>query len=130
MNVSNNNGFGLARERENRAMDVLSDVVLGLQPLDPDQLVEDARQLGYMASLAKGIVYDKSKRLLALEKMCRGMVSSSVAKAESVCKPVDAVQGAWGAAWHMDASKLRRELPLHVMKKRRLVEPGSMMLAV
>lgn len=125
--MGNHKGFGLARERENRAMDVLAEVVLGLQPLDPNQLPEDARQLGYLASLAKGGAYDTGKRLLTFVKMCRDFVSASAVSSESARKPVDAVQGSWGAAWHMDASKLRRELPLHVMKKQRLMSSESSM---
>jgi len=117
--MTDHTSFGLARQRENRAMDVLSDVVLGLRPFDPTQLPEDARQLGYLASLAKCGSYDTGKRLLAFSKVCRDVVSLSNVRTESGQKPVDAVQGSWGAAWHMDASKLRSELPLHVLKKLR-----------
>ena len=123
--MANHKGFGLARERESKAMDVLADVVLGLIPLNPSQLPEDPRQLGYLATLAKGATYDTSNRLLALAKMCRDSVSSSEVGTESARNTVDMVHRSWGAAWHMDASKLRRELPLHVVKKQRSMSSSS-----
>jgi hypothetical protein len=117
--MSNHKNFGLARSRENKAMDALAEVVLGRRDLNLCQTLEDARQFGYLATLAKGAEYDRDKRLKALYERCRDVVAQASLPVESYVEAVDPVQASWGAPWHMDASKLRRELPLHVMKKQR-----------
>ena len=98
-------------------MDALAEVVLGWRNLDMCQTPEEARQFGYLASLAKGAACDRDKRLQALAKRCREVAAFASSPKESPRGVVDPVQASWGAPWHMDASKLRRELPLHVMKK-------------
>lgn len=116
MKKSANKGFGPARERENKVLETLAGVVLGLHHPDVDANPDAARLLGYAASLVKG----GDKRLTVFTKHCRSVVTLlPVADVEAV----DAVQRSWGARHHLDASKLRRELPLHVKRKQRSTMP-------
>lgn len=116
MTMSPNNGFGEARKREHYMMSLLADVACGRQNPDDLEGVDLLRQLGYSASLAKGRVSDPSGNLDRTVRLCRS-------KLEGMPTPVkkyrDRVQERWGAEWHMDPVKLRKELPLHVMKRAR-----------
>lgn len=123
MTSNPNNGFGEARQREHQMMSLLADVACGRH--DPEDFKgEDVlRQLGYSASLARGRVTDPDDRLGRAVRFCSAKLSS---------KPVpdlayrDPVQARWGAKWHMDPVKLRKELPLHMMKLTRRMNEVEM----
>jgi len=105
-----------AREREIEAMKLLSEIITGRRPIDPKKIPMNRRQLGYLASLAKCGSYDPRNKLLELEKRCRPVLKKAGPPQRAAHRPVDIAQSKWNAPWHMDASKLRRELPLHVMR--------------
>lgn len=118
--VNNCNSFGSARDRENKAIDILADIILGSYKLHDIQTFEQASQLGYLATLAKGIECDNNNQLRACIKHCRAIVERDQIECDK--KFTDQVQASWGAKWHVDATKIRRELPLRVMKKRQIIK--------
>lgn len=95
-------------------MKVLADVVLGVGVDKVSE--EEARQLGYLASLAGNITVDTAGNLKAFALKCRSLAGLPESSRDGAR---DHIQKSWGASWHMDAAKLRRELPLHVLKRRR-----------
>lgn len=95
-------------------MDALSDVLTGR--LDRVALEDEAelRQLGYAATLVKGSVKDDLGRLRRLLAVCKDALADRPLPDVS---PRDAVQRRWGARFHLDARKLKHELPLHLQRK-------------
>ncbi len=114
------NTFGAARRRERDLMELLAKVAAGRHM--PDGLEDEAslRQLGYACELARGRVEDPDGNLGRVARFCRERLEG---KAVPTGRFRDPVQAGWGALWHVDAGKLRTELPLHLMKLRR--ETGS-----
>ncbi|NPD17728.1 hypothetical protein HOY34_21345 [Xinfangfangia sp. D13-10-4-6] len=114
MNDGKNSTFGTARARENGVMDVLSDVLLGRVSFGDLSSKVDLRLVGYAAALVKTTVSDPTGVLSRLMTYCREKLHEMAGAAVSY---VDQVQLSWRSPWHLDASKLRRELPLHLMRK-------------
>ena len=98
-------------------LDILAEVVVNGGGY-ADEMGESPRQLGYLAALVKGAPCDPHNRLDAFSRACLQLVSKEPV-VETAAR--DDVQRRWGAPWHMDAAKLRRELPLHVQRKQRAV---------
>ena len=84
----------------------------------PDGREDEAslRQLGYACELARGRVEYPDGNLGRVARFCRARLEGTAAPAGRFRDPV---QASWGALWHVDAGKLRTELPLHLMKLRR-----------
>lgn len=95
-------------------MDALSDVLAGRYDRVPLQDEADLRQLGYAATLVKGSVNDDLGRLKSLLALCRNTLAD---RPLPEVTPRDAVQRRWGARFHLDARKLKHELPLHLNRK-------------
>jgi len=93
-------------------MKTLANALVGDFSLPHSAPLDDLRQLGYAAQVARGSVDDPEDRLTCLVKFCRAAVSN--APVADVVHAHDANQARWGAAWHVDVSKFRTELPLHV----------------
>ena len=102
-----------ARRRERAIMRVLARVVTGDFVLPVNPRVDHLRQLGYAAQLARGRVADPDQNLLEVVRVCRSRLTGLPVPEVSAR---DSVQAAWGAPWHLDAAKLRTELPQHVSK--------------
>jgi hypothetical protein len=108
--------YGTARARERRVMEALARVVVsGFVPAGSTS-VDELRQLGYAAQLARGSVADPDGHLAGFVKFCRQAVAA--APAPEMPPARDGVQHAWGAPFHVDARKLRAELPLHISRIR------------
>lgn len=110
--MERNNSYGAARERECNMMKILADVVAGDFGVPEAMQADDLRQLGYAAQVVRGSVDDPEKRLTHLVKLCRAAVAE--APMVEIVDARDTVQAQWGAPWHVDARKFRRELPLHL----------------
>jgi len=112
--------FGAARRREHDLMELLAKVAAGRHMPDGREDEASLRQLGYACDLARGRVEDPDGNLGRVVRFCRERLEGKAAPAGRFRDPV---QASWGAPWHVDARKLRTELPLHLMKLRR--ETGS-----
>jgi hypothetical protein len=111
--MTRNSAYGVARKRERDLMRTLAKAVaVGFVPPESASL-DDLRQLGYAAQLARGSVADPDRHLLEVVRFCRKAVAG-----ESVphVSARDRLQAEWGAPWHVDAGKLRTELPLHLSR--------------
>ena len=112
--------FGAARRRECDLMELLAKVAAGRHVPDGREDEASLRQLGYACELARGRVEDPDGNLGRVARFCRERLEGMAVPAGRFRDPV---QAGWGALWHLDAGKLRTELPLHLMKLRR--ETGS-----
>ena len=108
--------FGAARRRERDLMELLAKVADGRHVPDGREDEASLRQLGYACELARGRVEDPDGNLGRVARFCRARLEGTTAPAGRFRDPV---QASWGALWHVDAGKLRTELPLHLMKLRR-----------
>lgn len=97
-------------------MSLLADVACGLFEPKGNESEADLRQLGYSAYLARGRVRDPEDRLGSLVRTCREILSGSPVPEGQYRDPI---QARWGAPWHLDAAKLKTELPLHLMRLER-----------
>lgn len=114
MPVRQNPDFGHARSRENAMLARLAGVVCDGDGLTGAETSEDLRQLGYAAHLARGRVDDPDNHLGRIVKACQSALQG---QEPPVGHYRDGAQALWGAAWHLDATKLRTELPLHIRKR-------------
>jgi len=112
--------LGAARRRERDLMELLAKVAAGRYMPDGREDEASLRQLGYACDLARGRVEDPDGNLGRVARFCRERLEGTAVPAGRFRDPV---QASWGALWHLDAGKLRTELPLHLMKLRR--ETGS-----
>lgn len=112
--------LGAARRRERDLMEFLAKVAAGRHMPDGREDEASLRQLGYACELARGRVEDPDGNLGRAARFCRERLEGT---AVPTGRFRDRVQASWGARWHVDAGKLRTELPLHLMKLRR--ETGS-----
>lgn len=97
-------------------LSVLADIVVrGFAPTGFEEECE-LRQLGYSAFVARGRVDDPQDNLRQVVKYCRNHLASKPAP-EGTYR--DQFQRVWGAEWHLDAGKVKVELPLHVLKLQR-----------
>ncbi len=108
--------FSAARRRERDLMELLARVAAGRHMPDGREDEASLRQLGYACELARGRVEDPDGNLGRVARFCRARLEGTTAPAGRFRDPV---QASWGALWHVDAGKLRTELPLHLMKLRR-----------
>lgn len=108
--------FGAARRRERDLMELLAKVAAGRHMPDGREDEASLRQLGYACELARGRVEDPDGNLGRAARFCRERLEGTAVPAGRFRDPV---QASWGAPWHVDAGKLRTELPLHLMKLRR-----------
>lgn len=74
------------------------------------------RQLGCAASLVQCYLDDPRDNL---GEAIRLATASLEGKDRPDMEYRDPVQAKWGARWHLDAAKLRRETPLHLIQLRR-----------
>lgn len=121
MTLRHDTHLGPARAREELLMKQLANVVVrGFTPTGGED--EDAlRQMGYGAQVARGRVDDPQDHLGAAVRYCRDRLFGLPAREGYAFR--DPVQKRWGAAWNVDPGKLRTELPLHVMKMQRALQP-------
>lgn len=110
------NVFGAARRRERDLMELLAKVAAGRHMPDSREDEASLRQLGYACELARGRVEDPDGNLGRVARFCRERLKGTTAPPGRFRDPV---QESWGAGWHVDAGKLRTELPLHLMKLHR-----------
>ena len=108
--------FNAARRRESEVMRLLARIATGDRGVMQAQDEPGLRQLGYAASLVRGHVNDPGDNLGAAVRLASRALEGKKAVATSFRDPV---QAKWGAPRHLDAAKLRRETPLHVLKLRR-----------
>lgn len=94
-------------------MKALADVIAGHARPANGRAEAELRLLGYAASLVKGSVRDEAGRLGVFLSACRRELEGLP---EPAVSPRDPVQRRWGAAFHLDARKLKHELPLHLMR--------------
>lgn len=116
MNRSLEQSYGPARQREHDLMSVLARVVIGEDLGIEARALDEVRQLGYAAYLARGRVADPEDNLGRFSRVCllrlQGLPTPDRAYR-------DKVQARWGAAHGLDPRKLRTELPLHLERARR-----------
>lgn len=103
--------YGPARQREHDLMSLLARVVIGKGLKVEDLSIEDVRQIGYAAHLARGRVADPDDHLGRLSRACLLRVQDLPTPDRAYR---DTVQARWGAAHGLDPRKLRTELPLHI----------------
>lgn len=115
MTASQSSRLEGARKREHQMMSFLADFVCDLKMLSDLDHYTDLRQLGYSASLARGAVKGANGKLDMLVSFCQENMGPTSARMDFR----DKIQERWAAPWHMDAVKLRKELPLHVMRRMR-----------
>ncbi len=108
--------FGAARRRDRDLMELLAKVAAGRHMPDGREDEASLRQLGYACDLARGRVEDPDGNLGRVARFCRKRLEGTAAPAGRFRDPV---QASWGALWHVDVGKLRTELPLHLVKRRR-----------
>lgn len=108
---------GVARRREQNMLTVLAEVVVhGFVP-EASEEESELRQLGYAAFIARGRVDDPDDNLGQVVKYCRDRLADRP-PAQGTYR--DLVQQRWGAEWYLDLGKVRAELPLHVLRQKRL----------
>lgn len=73
------------------------------------------RQMGHAASPVRGRVDDLQDSLGAAVRFASRKLEGKKSAVESFRDPV---QAKWGASRHLDAAKLRLEIPLHLLKLR------------
>lgn len=103
---------GDPRAREDRMLAFLAGVIVRGDTLSGQESIEDVRQAGYMAELARGRIADPHRRLDALVAECRARTAGLPVPARPRANPF---QKEWGAPWHIGPHKIAVELPLHVM---------------
>ena len=108
--------YGAARQREHDVMQLLARIADGGLAVVKAQDESSLRQLGYAASLVHGHVDDPEDHLGAAIRLAETALEGRVAPAASFRDPD---QARWGAPRHLDAAKLRRETPLHLLKLQR-----------
>ena len=108
--------FNASRQREYELMQLLARIATGDRSVMRAQDERGLRQLGYAASLVHGHVDDPDDNLGAAVCLAAGKLKGKTSAATSFRDPV---QAKWGAPRHLDAAKLRRETPLHLLKLRR-----------
>ena len=114
--IRNEDVFGTARRRERDLMALLARIAAGRHMPDGREDEAFLRQLGYACDLARGRVEDPDGNLGRIARFCRERLEGTTVPPGRFRDPV---QASWGALWHVDAGKLRTELPLHLMKLHR-----------
>lgn len=97
-------------------MSRLARVVIGECLKIEDLSIEEVRQLGYAAYLARGRVADPEDNLGQLSRACLIRVQGLPTPDRAYRDPA---QARWGASHGLDPRKLRTELPLHIERARR-----------
>lgn len=116
MTRSPETNYGPARQREHDLMRLLARVVIGGDLAIGSLSLEETRQLGYAAHLARGRIADPEDKLGQLSRACLIRVQGLPTPDRTYR---DAVQARWGAAHSLDPRKLRTELSLHLERFRR-----------
>lgn len=122
MTSSSPHALGTSRQRERDIMAIIARVIAGCEVLRGTESTEELRQLGYAAHLASDLVEEGRKPLRALASYCWTIVCS-VPRGPFTYR--DIVQARWGARYHLEAGKLRTELPIHVRNLEYTTDHGS-----